>query len=101
MKLSIIYFSKSGHTKEMAEIIANGMKSIPEIEVGIFDLDHIDDEFLAESKAVVFGTPTYYANTCWQIKKWFDESRNYKLEGKLVLCLLLPIMLRVAQILLF
>jgi Flavodoxins len=69
MKLSIIYFSKSGHTKEMAEIIANGMKSIPEIEVGIFDLDHIDDEFLAESKAVVFGTPTYYANTCWQIKK--------------------------------
>ncbi|WP_321425937.1 flavodoxin domain-containing protein [uncultured Bacteroides sp.] len=83
MKLSIIYFSKSGHTKEMAEIIANGMKSIPDIEVGIFDLDHIDDDFLAESKAVVFGTPTYYANTCWQIKKWFDESRNYKLEGKI------------------
>lgn len=59
------------------------MKSIPEIEVGIFDLEHIDDDFLAESKAVVFGTPTYYANTCWQIKKWFDESRNYKLEGKI------------------
>jgi NAD(P)H dehydrogenase (quinone) len=83
MKLSIIYFSKNGHTKEMAGIIANGMKSIPEIEVGIFDLEHIDDDFLAESKAVVFGTPTYYANTCWQIKKWFDESRNYKLEGKI------------------
>jgi len=83
MKLSIIYFSKSGHTKEMAGIIANGMKSIPEIEVGIFDLDHIDNNFLAESKAVVFGTPTYYANTCWQIKKWFDESRDYKLEGKI------------------
>ncbi len=83
MKISILYFSKNGHTKEMAEVIANGMKSVQGIEVGIFDLEHVDDEFLAESKAVVFGTPTYYANTCWQIKKWFDESRNYKLEGKI------------------
>ena len=64
MKISIIYFSKNGHTKEMAEVIANGMKSVQGIEVGIFDLENIDDEFLAESKAVVFGTPTYYANTC-------------------------------------
>jgi NAD(P)H dehydrogenase (quinone) len=83
MKLSIIYFSKSGHTKEMAEIIATGMKSISDIEVGIFDLDHIDNDFLAESKAIVFGTPTYYASTCWQIKKWFDESKKYNLEGKI------------------
>lgn len=83
MKLSIIYFSKSGKTKEMAEVIANGMKSVAGIEVGIFDLEQIDYDFLAESNAVVFGTPTYYANTCWQIKKWFDESRNIKLGGKI------------------
>lgn len=83
MKLSIIYFSKSGKTKEMAQVIAGGMKSLSDIEVGIFDLEHIDYEFLSESKAVVFGTPTYYANTCWQIKKWFDESKNIKLDGKI------------------
>lgn len=83
MKISILYFSKTGHTKEMAHIIANGIKKSSNIEVGIFDLDNIDDDFLLESKAVIFGTPTYLANTCWQFKKWFDESNKYNLEGKI------------------
>lgn len=83
MKISILYFTKYGKTKEMAEVIALGMKKIKDIEVGVFDINNIDDNFLKESKGVVFGTPTYYANTCWQMKKWFDESRNYNLEGKI------------------
>ena len=83
MKLAIIYFSKSGNTKKMAEYIAEGMKTVSNIEVGVFDLDNIEESFLKESKAVVFGTPTYYANTCWQLKKWLDESGKYNLEGKL------------------
>ena len=83
MKISIIYFSKTGKTLTMAEEIAKGMKSIDNIEVGIFDVENIDYEYIKESKAVVFGTPTYYANTCWQIKKWFDESWNYNLAGKI------------------
>ncbi|EOR26362.1 flavodoxin [Clostridium sartagoforme AAU1] len=83
MKISILYFSKTGHTKEMANVIADGIRKVPNIEVGVFALDSIDDNFLLDSKAVIFGTPTYYANTCWQIKKWFDESNKYNLEGKI------------------
>lgn len=83
MKLSIIYFSRTGTTKEMAHHIAKGMKEAADIDVAIFSIDAIDYDFLSESKAVVFGTPTYYANTCWQIKKWFDESYKVKLGGKL------------------
>lgn len=83
MKISILYYSKSGKTKEMAEIIASAMRQTPEIEAGVFSLDLVDKTFLNESRAVVFGTPTYYANTCWQLKKWFDESREFNLAGKL------------------
>lgn len=83
MKISILYFTKYGKTKEMTDMVALGMKKIKDIEVGVFDINNIDDNFLEESKAVVFGTPTYYANTCWQMKKWFDESRDYNLEGKI------------------
>lgn len=83
MKLAIIYFSKTGKTKEMAEIVAEGMKHEDNIEAGVFDIENIDYDFIKESKAVVFGTPTYYANTCWQIKKWFDESWGCNLEGKI------------------
>ena len=85
IKLSIVYFSKTGKTKEMAQEVAKGMQSLDGIEVGIFDVDHVDRDFLAESKAVVFGTPTYLANTCWQLKKWFDEmpANKINLGGKL------------------
>ncbi len=83
MKVSIIYFSKTGNTKEMANVIAEGIKKVSDFEVGIFDLDNIYDDFLLDSKAVIFGTPTYMANTCWQLKRWFDEGNKYNLEGKI------------------
>ncbi|MBW6409340.1 flavodoxin family protein [Clostridium weizhouense] len=83
MKISILYFSKTGKTKRVAEIIKEGINTIDDIEVKTMNLDEIDYKFLDESKAVLFGTPTYYANMTWQMKKWIDESKNCNLEGKL------------------
>jgi NAD(P)H dehydrogenase (quinone) len=53
VKLSIIYFSKTGKTHTMAEEIAKGMKTIKNIELRIFDIENIDYEYIKESKAVV------------------------------------------------
>jgi NAD(P)H dehydrogenase (quinone) len=83
LKISIIYYSKTGKTKAMAEETAKGMESVDGVEVRLFDLENIDMDFFNASQAVVFGTPTYYANVCWQIKKWFDEGGRYNLAGKL------------------
>lgn len=83
MKLSVIYFSKSGKTKQMAEIVAEGARAVPGMEAGVFSLEDIDYDFLEQSRAVVFGTPTYYANISWQLKRWLDESWKCRLEGKI------------------
>ena len=83
MKITIIYHSKSGNTQKVAEMIAEGIKKTGNIEVKLMKLEEIDYEFLKESKAVIFGTSTYYANISWQIKKWFDESWGCNLEGKI------------------
>ncbi len=82
-KISIVYYSKTGRTAMMAGAIAAGMRSVPGVQVGQFDLEHLDEQFLRDSSAVVVGTPTYHANPCWQIKKWLDESGKYGLGGKL------------------
>ncbi|WP_394914072.1 flavodoxin family protein [uncultured Robinsoniella sp.] len=81
--MSVIYYSKTGRTKEMAEMIAKGMKKVSQVETGVFDIDHVDMKFVRESRAVVVGTPTYHANPCWQIKKWLDETSNTYLKGKI------------------
>ena len=83
MKIAIIYFSKTGRTRAMAEVIAARAGSVSGVEVRLFELDRIDKSYLAECKAVFFGTPTYLASTCWELKKWFDESTMYPLAGKL------------------
>lgn len=89
MKISIIYYSQSGNTEKIAQLIEEGIKQSSEIETKLINIkneEEIDKEFIKESSTIIFGTPTYYASPCWQMKKWFDESKEYNLEGKLGSC---------------
>lgn len=86
MKISIVYFSETGNTEKVAKFIAGGVKSVPDTEVKTFNLkeqDTVDWSFVEDSAAVIFGTPTYMANMCWQLKKWFDTDLRPLLAGKL------------------
>ncbi len=86
MKISILYFSASGNTEKAAEFIKEGIWSLGEIEVKLMNIansENIDDAFINDSKAVIFGTPTYSANMCWQMKQFFDTYRSCKLAGKI------------------
>ncbi|MBZ4684032.1 MAG: hypothetical protein PWP46_1213 [Fusobacteriaceae bacterium] len=47
------------------------------------EISEVDKDFVNSSNAVILGTPTYYANMSWQMKKWFDESVDIKLSGKI------------------
>lgn len=82
MNVSIIYHSQGGNTKKVAAIVADGAKISDEVEVQTMSIDEIDAEFLNQSKAVIFGCPTYYGTFSWQIKKWFDTTK-VDLAGKL------------------
>lgn len=86
MKISVLYYSASGKTKEMAEVIAKGARKIDGVEVKLFSIEDIDYDFVNDSSAVLFGTPTYYANMCWQFKKWIDTEKNLNLAGKIGSC---------------
>lgn len=84
MKIAIIYYSFTKHTESAAIIIKEGIiKMNDEFEVKIFSFDNIDYAFLEKCSGVIFGTPTYYANAFWKISKWFEQSKNINLEGKL------------------
>lgn len=86
MKISILYSSKTGKTERVAKLIEEGVKRLEGIEVKSMKLDNLDKDFINDSEGIIFGTPTYYANISWELKKWIDESGQYKLEGKLGAC---------------
>jgi NAD(P)H dehydrogenase (quinone) len=76
----IVYYSRSGHTKKMAELIGEGM-SKEGVKTVVKDVKDVAVEELLNYEALVFGSPTYYGTMAWEIKKLLDES--IKLHGKL------------------
>lgn len=84
MKIAILYYTRGGTTKQMAEVIAEGMAKVEGVETGVFSLEEADVEFVKDSKCVVLGTPTYYASFAGAVKMWFEEkSRAFGLAGKI------------------
>ena len=82
--MTVLYYSKSGNTKRMAEVIASGMSSVDSIEARAFSIDEIDEAFLAESRAVVLGTPIYLASMAGAVKTWLDgPAMKLGLGGKI------------------
>ena len=79
----VIYYSRSGNTEEMAQIIAEGMnenglatecKAVGDVKI----------EDLGGYDAIVVGSPTYYGHMAGEVKGFFDEmvSRHGQLDGK-------------------
>ncbi|WP_315072034.1 flavodoxin domain-containing protein [uncultured Clostridium sp.] len=83
MKLSIVYHSESGNTEKVAGIIVNTVQQMDGIEVKAMNINNIDENFINESAAVIFGSPTYCGTCSWQMKKFLDTSRTINLNEKL------------------
>ena len=84
MKMCVLYYSKSGNTKKMADVIVEGMNLVDGVEAKAFSLNEIDKEWVQESKCIVVGTPTYLASLCGEVKTWLEgPSMKYGLSGKI------------------
>lgn len=83
MKISIIYHSESGNTKSVAELIAKGISGVEDIETKTMSITAVDEEFLNQSAAIIFGSPTYAGSFSYQMKKWLDTAVLKRFEGKL------------------
>jgi len=84
MKLTVLYHSVSGNTKQMADVIAEGMKMVENAEAKTFPIEEIDEAWVKDNKCVVVGTPIYYASVSGAIKSFLERPyRKYELAGKI------------------
>ena len=73
-KIIVLYHSGYGHTKKVAEAVADaaGAALMPIDAEG--NLAESDWATLAAADGIVFGTPTYMGGPSWQFKKVADAS---------------------------
>ncbi|MCK5852090.1 flavodoxin domain-containing protein [bacterium] len=80
----IVYYSRTGHTKEMAEIIARGAQE-EGAKVDLKPVDEVKFDILVNYDAIILGSPDYYGTMASEIKKLIDDSISIhgQLEGKI------------------
>jgi NAD(P)H dehydrogenase (quinone) len=84
IKILIVYYSKGGKTKKMAEEIARGAEGA-DAEVRLKRVEEATNEDLLWADGIIIGSPTYFGTVCSEIKKFIDDSIKIrgKLEGKI------------------
>jgi NAD(P)H dehydrogenase (quinone) len=83
-KAIVVYHSRSGNTKEMAEIITKSMNEV-NLPTECKSVNDITSEELFSYDAIVIGSPTYYGHMAGPIKNLIDDlvSRHGQLDGKI------------------
>ena len=83
-KVLIVYYSRSGNTQKMAEVVAEAAREVEGVEVELKDVGSASCEDLLAADGIIMGSPCYYGLMAAELKALIDESVKYhgKLEGK-------------------
>ena len=89
-QLLVIYYTGTGRTKRMAEEIGKGAEQLG-VKAEVKSVQECRFEDLAEADGIVIGSPTYFSNVAWQVKRLIDESitlyrKEHQLENKVGGC---------------
>jgi NAD(P)H dehydrogenase (quinone) len=79
----VVYYSRSGNTQEMAEVIAEAMNEAG-LSTDCKSVEKVTPDDLLGYDAIIVGSPTYYGQMAAPVKQLFDESVTYhgRLDGK-------------------
>jgi len=82
-KAIVIYYSRTGNTKKMAQIIAESMNEA-DLQTVCKSVSDIKAEELLDYDAIVIGSPTYYGHMAGPVKQLIDDTVSFhsKLDGK-------------------
>jgi NAD(P)H dehydrogenase (quinone) len=82
-KVLIVYYSRTGNTRRMAEYVAEGVKDVGG-EAKLFAIDQVSIEELNAADALIIGSPTHYGHPASEVQQFFDRSvaMHGRFEGK-------------------
>ena len=80
----IIYESKYGNTRLVAEAIAEGVREVSGVEPMVRELGEVNLEEFSGFEAIIIGSPNHMGNATRGIRKFIDGLGKINLEGKLV-----------------
>src|SRR5271170_7949124 len=85
-RILVMYHSESGHTKMMAELVAEGAGSLADTEVRMKTVAEATADDLVWCDGIAVGSPTHMGTIAWEMKRFWDVVAQPlwpKIEGKI------------------
>jgi NAD(P)H dehydrogenase (quinone) len=85
MQVLILYYSRSGNTRKLAEEIAKGVREIKDVDCIIRSTADVTKDDFINSDALIAGSPVYFGTMSAELKTIFDNfvSVRRKMENKI------------------
>jgi NAD(P)H dehydrogenase (quinone) len=85
MQVLVLYYSKGGNTKRLAEEIAEGVRMVPGVEPILKSTAEVTKEDFVNSSGIIAGSPCYFGQMAADLKRVFDEfvGVRKKMEDKI------------------
>jgi len=72
-KIMVIYYSRTGNTKRMAELITEGARTVPGTEVKLVPITDLNYREAEMADALALGSPEYFSYVAGALKIFFDN----------------------------
>jgi NAD(P)H dehydrogenase (quinone) len=84
MEILILYFSKGGNTRKLADIIAQGVEEVEGAKALLKSTGEVTKDDFVDSAGIIAGSPVYFGVMAADLKRVFDEfvGVRKKMEGK-------------------
>jgi NAD(P)H dehydrogenase (quinone) len=73
MQVLVMYYSRSGNTKKLAEEIARGVKEVGGVSCIVKPASEIKKEDFLSSDGIIAGSPVYFGTMAAELKAVFDK----------------------------
>ncbi len=73
MQVLIMYYSRTGNTKKLAEAIAEGVEEVQEVQTVIKPISRVTKTDFLESDGIIAGSPVYFGTMAAELKAIFDN----------------------------
>lgn len=84
MNVLVLYYSKGGNTRKLAQSVLDGVNSVDGITGVLKHTKEVTKDDFLNASGVIAGSPVYFGNMAAQLKQVLDDfvSTRRKMEGK-------------------
>ena len=72
-KILVMYYSKTGNTKKLAEAIAKGVQEVDDVKCTLKPVSEVTKDDFVTSDGIIAGSPVYFGTMAAELKDKFDK----------------------------